>query len=43
VSPGQTAAVTQTSTAVCGEKVEVEPLLSALPGGIDLDGFDVCS
>ena len=33
----------QTSTAVCGEVVEVDTLLSTLPGGIDLDGFDVCS
>lgn len=40
---GQTAAVTQTSTAVCEEKekVEVEALPSALLGGIDRDGPDV--
>jgi hypothetical protein len=38
---GQTAAVTQTSAAVCGEEVGVEIALSSLLGGIDIDDIDV--
>lgn len=34
---GQTAAVTQTSKAVCGEEIEVEDVSCALVSHIDLD------
>lgn len=37
----KTAAVTQTSAAVCGEEKGVEIAVSAVPGGIDIDELDV--